>query len=117
GARLDRPEDSGRGPERHHDVDVAIVADRFEDTGREGAVELEGELVRVDVREHIGEEPGVERDRRAVPLDRRLHPTDVVPDLGVRTDGDRRIAIEPDAELDDVRRLMRYQRRRPNGSK
>ena len=106
---------SGGRPERHDDVDVAVVADRLEDARRERPVQLEGELVRVDVRQDVRQEAGVERDRRPVALDRRLDPADVVADLGVRADGDPAVAVEPDAELDDVRRLVGDQGRRPDG--
>ena len=106
----------GRGPDRHDDVDVVVVADRLEDAGRQRAVELERELVGVDVGQDVGEVAGVERDRRAVALDRGLDLADVVADLGVGADRDPGLAVGRDLELDDVGRLVGDQRRRPDGA-
>ena len=74
-------------------MDVLVVADRLEDAGRERPVELEGELVRVDVRQDVLQVAGVEGDGRAVALDRRLDLADVVADLGVGADRDAGLAV------------------------
>ena len=103
---------SGGRPDRHHDVDVVVVADGLEDARRERAVEFEGELVGVDVRQDVGEVAGVERDRRAVAFDRGLDLADVVADLGVGADRDPALAVAADLELDDVRRLVGDERGR-----
>ena len=105
----------GGGPDRHDHVDVVVVADRLEDARRERAVELEGELVGVDVGQHVGEVARVERDRRAVALDRGLDLADVVADLGVGADGDPGLAVATDLELDDVGRLVGDQGGRADG--
>jgi hypothetical protein len=67
--------------------------------GDNGPVELERELLGVDVRQHVGQVAGVERDRRLVALDRRLDCPDVVADLGVGADSDARIAVAADLSL------------------
>ena len=100
--------------DRHDDVDVAVVADRLEHAGRQRPVELERELLGVDVGQDVGQVAGVERDRRPVALDGRLDGLDVVADLGIRADGDARIAVAADLELDDVRRPVGDQRGRPH---
>ena len=96
-------------------MDVVVVADGLEDPRRERAVELQGELVRVDVGQDVRQVAGVERDRRAVALDRGLDVTDVVADLGVGADRDARLAVAADLELDDVGRLMGDEGRRADG--
>ena len=82
--------------------------------GDERAVELERELVGIDVGQDVGQVAGVERDRRAVALDRGLDLADVVADLGVGADRDPGLAVGRDLELDDVGRLVGDQRRRPD---
>ena len=105
----------GGGPHGHDDVDVVVVADRLEDAGRQRPVELERELVGRHVGQDVGQVAGVERDRRAVALDRGLDLADVVADLGVGADRDAGLAVGADLELDDVGRLMGDERRRTDG--
>ena len=97
-------------------MDVLVVADRLEDAGRERAVQFERELVGVDVGQDIGQVASIERDRRAVTLDRGLDLADEVADLGIGADGDPGLAVGRDLELDDVRRLVGDQGRRPDGA-
>ena len=93
-------------------MDVPVVADGLEDAGRERPVELERELLGIDVCQHVGQEARVERDRRPVAFDRRFDPANVIADLGVRADRDPGVPLEPDSELDDVRRLVGDERGR-----
>jgi len=69
----------GRRPDRHHDVDIAIVADRLEHAWGQRPVQLERELVGRDVGQDIRKVAGVERDRGAVALDGRFD----LPDRGL----------------------------------
>src|SRR5258708_11043860 len=62
------PRISGRGPERHDDVDVAIIADRLEDSRRQRPVQLQSELLGIHLLENGPQEPGVESDRRPLAL-------------------------------------------------
>ena len=70
-----------------------VIADGLEDTGRERAVELEGELLGIDVRQDVGEVARIEGDGRAVAFDRGLDLTDVVADLGVGADRDAGLGV------------------------
>ena len=93
---------------------VGVVADRPEHPGRERSVQLEGELVDVDVLEHVDQVAGVERDRRPIALDRRLDLALVVADLGRRGDHDTGFPVDADPELDDVRRRAGDERGQPD---
>src|SRR5437762_7092966 len=92
----------GGRPDRHHDVDIAAVAHRLEDARRQRALELEGELLGVHVRQDVGEVLGIEGDRGSIAFDLGLDLADVVAHLGVGSDGDAGVAVRADLELDDV---------------
>src|SRR5688572_2240499 len=100
GARL-----RGRA-DRHHHMHVAIVADRLEDARSEGPLELERELLRVHLLEHVREVLRVERDRGPVALHRGLDLADVVAHLGVGAHRDAGFAVRGDQQLHDVRGLV-----------
>src|SRR5260221_13321949 len=63
---------SARDPQRHHHVEVAVVADDPNDTWSERSAELERDLGRGEASEGGGHEARVERDGRGLALDRGL---------------------------------------------
>ena len=102
-----RPGLLGGRPDRHDDVGVRVVADGPEDAWREGAVQVEGELVGRHVLEHVDQVSRIEGDRGAVALDAGLDPALVVADLGGGRDHDALLAVDADAHPDDVGRRAR----------
>jgi hypothetical protein len=106
----------GRGPHRHDDVDVVVLADAADDARSERTTELEGGLICAECAEDVDEIARVEGNRRRRALDGGVDGIGVVTHVR-RMGGDRDAravaVLTTQLDLHDVRAVTREDARPP----